>query len=204
MEKTIWDFWAGRYNRLWVQKKSLRPTREYVKDIIRGEWMEGARSLLDLGCGPGELISLVGEDLKDMEITGLDFSRGMLQISSIENPNARHLQMDAEDIGDLDEKFDLVSCTHSLPYYRNKRSVIKKIAGRLKPGGKLIIAFASGDSVFDRLALSLVKLTTGPAGYPSDMEFRDMVKDIFMVEKRHVIRESFYMPTIAVYTLRRL
>jgi hypothetical protein len=36
------------------------------------------------------------------------------------------------------------------------------------------------------------------------MEFREMVSDLFVVESRHVIRESFYMPTIAVYTLRRL
>ncbi|WP_409228094.1 class I SAM-dependent methyltransferase [Gudongella sp. SC589] len=203
MEKTIWDFWAGRYNKLWVQKKSLRPTREYVKDIIKGEWMEGARSLLDLGCGPGELIRSVREELRDMEITGLDFSKGMLQTSRRNNPYVRHLNMEAEDIGDLDEKFDLISCTHSLPYYRNKRGVIKDIAERLNPGGKLIIAFASGDTAYDKVALSLVKLTTGPASYPSDVEFRDMVRGFFLVERRHVIRESFYMPTIAVYTLRR-
>ncbi|HZH92830.1 MAG TPA: hypothetical protein VFD79_01900 [Tissierellaceae bacterium] len=73
MKKAIWDFWAGRYDRLWVQKKSLKPTREYVRGIIREEWMEGARSLLDLGCGPGELISSLGEDLRDMDITGLIF-----------------------------------------------------------------------------------------------------------------------------------
>jgi SAM-dependent methyltransferase len=112
--------------------------------------------------------------------------------------------MAAENLGSLRESFDLITCTHSLPYYKNKGKVITQIAGRLEPGGKLIIAFASGNTTYDRLALSLVKLTTGPAGYPSDMEFREMVSDLFVVESRHVIRESFYMPTIAVYTLRRL
>ena len=204
MDKAIWDFWAKRYDRLWVQKKSLRPTREYVKDIIRKEWMEGARSLLDLGCGPGELIRTVRQELRDMAITGVDFSEGMLQVSKRTNPDSRHILMDAEDLDGLNEDYDLITCTHSLPYYRNKGKVITRIADRLKPGGKLIIAFASGDSNYDRIALSLVKLTTGPAGYPSDREFRDMVEGVFTVESRHVIRESFYMPTIAVYTLRRL
>ena len=204
MKKAIWDFWAGRYDRLWVQKKSLKPTREYVRGIIREEWMEGARSLLDLGCGPGELISSLGEDLRDMDITGVDFSRAMLEISKIKNPEAKHLEMAAEDLEGLDQKFDVVTCTHSLPYYRNKKRVMAKIAERLVPGGKLIIAFASGNSPYDRVALSLVKLTTGPAAYPSDMDFRDMIRGVFAIESRHVIREAIYMPTIAVYTLRRL
>lgn len=204
MEKAIWDFWSGRYDRLWVQKKSLKPTREYVRDIIREEWRNGARRLLDLGCGPGELIRGLREDLSDMEITGVDFSKGMLKISRRKNPDVRHLLMAAENLGSLRESFDLITCTHSLPYYKNKGKVITQIAGRLEPGGKLIIAFASGNSPYDRIALSLVKLTTGPAAYPSDIDFRDMIREVFVVESRHVIRESFYMPTIAVYTLRRL
>ena len=29
-KKTIWDFWAPRYHRLWVQRVSLGPTRALI------------------------------------------------------------------------------------------------------------------------------------------------------------------------------
>ena len=54
-----WDFWADRYDRLWVQKHSLGPTREYVLETLdeavrRGEVSVCAK-LMDLGCGSGIL-----------------------------------------------------------------------------------------------------------------------------------------------------
>ncbi|MGM0396769.1 MAG: class I SAM-dependent DNA methyltransferase [Bacillota bacterium] len=204
MEKAIWDFWSKRYHRLWVQKKSLKPTREYVVDMIQREWNRGARDFLDLGCGPGELIHMANERIGSIDITGIDFSKGMLVVSRERNPGARHLLLEAEKLEELKESFQIISCTHSFPYYRNKKKVLEDIKEILKPDGKLIIAFASGNSLYDRMALSFVKLTTGSAYYPSDKEFREMARENFHVESMHIIRESFYMPTIAIYILRRL
>ena len=49
----IWDFWATKYNRLWVQRYSLTPTREYLLKVVD---INRPLKILDLGCGPGELI----------------------------------------------------------------------------------------------------------------------------------------------------
>ena len=57
MTAKIWNFWAKRYERLWVQKYSLKPTRDYVANTIsKYIKSEGITKILDLGCGPGELI----------------------------------------------------------------------------------------------------------------------------------------------------
>jgi len=48
-----------------------------------------------------------------------------------------------------------------------------------------------------------VKLTTGPANYPSDNEFRKSVSPYLMAENLKIIKEKFFMPRIAVYTLRK-
>ncbi|WP_422484926.1 class I SAM-dependent DNA methyltransferase [Gudongella sp. DL1XJH-153] len=204
MKKAIWDFWAKRYHRLWVQKESLKPTREYVVDIIQQEFNFGSMSFLDIGCGPGELINLVKERIENARITGVDFSRGMLEASKKKNKEARHLLLDAENLSEIKEKYDVVACTHSFPYYRDKIKVLNEINRLVKSEGKFIIAFASANNLYDKMVMSLVKLTTGPAQYPSDEEFRDMIKGNFAVESRHIIRESFYMPTISVYVLGRI
>jgi hypothetical protein len=46
-----------------------------------------------------------------------------------------------------------------------------------------------------------VKLTTGRAKYPSDIEFRRIISPFFKVENLEIIRKKFFMPRIGAYTL---
>lgn len=200
MSAKIWDFWADRYDRLWVQKHSLGPTREYILEELR-EVRKGRTSLLDLGCGPGELLHEIGKRYPDLKLTGVDFSEKMLEVSRKRNSGACHELLDAMDIDRLDGRFDIITCTHSLPYYHDPKAVLHKLSRMMTMKGRLLIGFASGDSLFDRIMLSGVKLTTGKAYYPSDREFREMVKSEFNVINMKVIKRAFYMPRIAVYTL---
>lgn len=209
MKQNIWDFWAKHYEGLWVQRVSLKPTREYVAQKVGSMIQEKAQTLLDLGCGTGELIELITQTVSEntgmnaSNVTGIDFSEGMLAASMKRNPQARHVHLSAEKLHVLSETYDFITCTHSLPYYKNKPKVLREIHARLNSKGRLIIAFASGNTIYDKIALSFVKLTTGSAQYPSDAAFRAMIAEIFEVEEGHVIRTRFYIPTIAVYTLRR-
>jgi ubiquinone/menaquinone biosynthesis C-methylase UbiE len=204
MNEMIWDFWANKYHRLWVQKHSLGPTRRVVMELLSELGITRATKLIDLGCGPGELIEELGRGYGKIEATGIDYSREMLKISAERNPWARHIHLKAEELGDINEIFDILVCTHSLPYYKNKLGIVRELHRLLKPGGRLIMAFASGNSAYDRFILSFVKLTTGRAEYPSHEEFLRLVKPCFEFEKHLVIRERFYMPTISVYQLRRI
>lgn len=203
MNEMIWDFWASRYHRLWVQKHSLRPTRHAVLDIIRElEPMQGTR-ILDLGCGVGELMEELVKNHRGISITGIDPSSEMLRISNSRNPNAKHIQLAAEELSSLKDSFDIIVCTHSFPYYAEKRKVIMELYRLLAPGGSLVIAFASANSLYDKLALSMVKLTTGSAEYPSHNSFFELINPYFDLESHQIIRERPYMPTISVYQLRR-
>ncbi|AGA68604.1 methylase involved in ubiquinone/menaquinone biosynthesis [Desulfitobacterium dichloroeliminans LMG P-21439] len=202
MTVKLWDFWADRYSRLWVQKVSLGPTREYVLKEIT-EISSDRKTLLDLGCGPGELLNQIGEKFPQLHLTGIDYSPRMLEISQQRNKRVKHVLMDAADLDKLEGRYDMIICTHSLPYYRNPKEVFRQLSRLLNQEGRLIIGFASGNSVYDKVALSPVKLTTGKAHYPSDAEFLDMVKDCFEVRKLQIIKKAFFMPRIAVYTLSK-
>lgn len=200
MSAKIWDFWADRYDRLWVQKHSLGPTREYILEEL-AEIQKGRTNLLDLGCGPGELLHEIGKRYPRLKLTGVDYSERMLEVSKNRNKGACHEHMDAMDIDKLEGKFGIITCTHSLPYYRDPKAVLHKLSGLMTMNGRLLVGFASGDSIFDKVMLAGVKLTTGKANYPSDSEFRNMVRDDFNVLRMKVIKRAFYMPRIAVYTL---
>ena len=202
MSVKLWDFWADRYSRLWVQKVSLGPTREYVLTEIKEIALGRNLRLLDLGCGPGELLYELGENCPQLELTGVDYSPRMLQVSQQRNGKVKHILLDAADLDKLEMRYDIIVCTHSLPYYRDPKDVFRNLSRILTENGRIIVAFASGNSVYDKVVLSGVKLTTGKAHYPSNREFVDLVKEDFQVLKLNTLKKrAFYMPRISVYTL---
>lgn len=200
-DMNIWNFWAKRYDKLWVQKYSLKPTRDYILSIIN---TNKPMEVLDLGCGPGELIMELQKSNPNLHITGLDFSEAMINISKKRNPKAKHILMDVAKLDKLKDKFDIIISTHSFPYYKDPKKAIKDLHSILEDGGKIHIGFASGDSFYDKLALFFVKFTTGPANYPSDKEFKELIKFYFDVEALEVIKMKKFMPRIAVYTLKKV
>lgn len=70
-------------------------------------------SILDLGCGTGELLSYFPKDCKKV---GIDKSEAMLEIAQQKNPNSQFLQADMSNFK-LKEKFDLVVCNHDAANY---------------------------------------------------------------------------------------
>ena len=197
----IWDFWAKSYDKLWVQKYSLRPTREYIKSLFNNS--EPAK-VLDLGCGPGELINELIEINPNLDIVALDFSKAMINISRTKNPKAKHILMDVGDLNKLEDKFNIIISTHSFPYYKEPKKVMENLYNLLENNGQIHIGFASGDSLYDKIALFFVKFTTGPANYPSDTEFKELIETLFTVESLEIIKIKKFMPRIAVYSLKKV
>ncbi len=204
MKSSIWNFWANKYDTLWVQKYSLKPTRNYILNEISNIKTSGFLKVLDLGCGPGELIEELNNKFSNIQITGIDFSEGMLEVSKKRNSKACHIKMDVSELYKLQDQFDIIICTHSLPYYKYPKNVMKELNRLLKDNGRMLIGFASGNSFYDKFVLSFVKLTTGPANYPSNEKFKQIVDDYFKIDCLKIIKEKFYMPRIAVYTLKKV
>ncbi len=204
----IWNFWAEKYDKLWVQKYSLKPTRNYIRSslsrYIRDYKDNEELKVLDLGCGSGQLINELRESFDNIEITGLDFSEKMLEVSKKRNPSVKHIQMEAENLNKLNGKYNVIVCSHSLPYYKEARKVFSYLDNVLSDEGKIFIAFASGESFYDRFILSFVKLTTGKASYHSDSQFRLLIYPYFYVENLKIIKEKSFMPRIALYTLNKV
>lgn len=201
MGTLIWDFWANKYESLWVQKYSLKPTREQtINEILT---LKENAQVLDIGCGVGELINAAIKSRPDLRLTGMDFSKKMLEISKDKNKNVEHIHLNADKLSNVNRTYDCVVCTHSLPYYKDQEKIINEIANLLSKNGRLIIAFASANSIFDKIALSLVKLTTGRAKYPSKASFESMIEEGFIIKECIIIKKRVYMPTILFYSLRK-
>jgi ubiquinone/menaquinone biosynthesis C-methylase UbiE len=97
-------------------------------------------NLLDIGCGTGNLLSLISARY-EVEIAGVDLTPKMLNIARIKLGDKADLKLgDSEDLPFDDDKFDMIICTDSFHHYPRPENVLKEIKRVLEPGGSILIA----------------------------------------------------------------
>lgn len=204
--KKIWDFWAGKYEKLWVQKYSLSPTRRDIINELKEVLKPGASyNILDMGCGTGQLIRDMQSELKGYNIryTGVDLSDKMIELAKEQDSESTYLNYSIDEFMGTGDGYDIIVCSHSFPYYPDQKGSITKFHNLLKPDGLLFLAQASANTFYDHLAMFFVKFTTGSASYLSVTQIKKMVTGRFEILKIHLIKEKSYMPTICLYILKK-
>jgi ubiquinone/menaquinone biosynthesis C-methylase UbiE len=202
----VWDFWADKYEKLWVQKYSLSPTRKGIIKEIKNIIKPGqAYNILDMGCGTGQLIRDMGQEFKgyDIKYTGVDISSKMLELAKDRDSRSAYYNASIDDFSVKDAAFDIIVCSHSFPYYPHKEKAINKLYSLLKESGQLLLAQASANSVYDNIAMFFVKFTTGSAKYLSVKSIEAITQSKFDLLKIHKIKEKYYMPTICLFVLKK-
>jgi len=197
----IWNRLADKYDQLWVQKYSLCPTRDYVLRLLRDM---RADSLIDIGCGTGQLLDQVSQKHPQIKLTGIDKSEEMVRKCREKKIPGRFICGDIAEADHGKETFDAIVCCHSFPYYENKPKIIEKVHGMLNESGKAIFIQASQNSLYDKVALWLVERTAEKAEYLSREEFCSLFESRFIIEERFTIRMKWFMPSICGFVMRRI
>ena len=86
------------------------------------------KTVLDLGCGYGEhCIHFIEKGAK--RVVGIDISKKMLAIAKAENANQNitYLNIPMEDIGELQERFDIVVSSLAFHYVEDFQTLITNI-----------------------------------------------------------------------------
>lgn len=103
-------------------------------------------NILDVGCGGGELIKIVGERSKrGSKFFGLDISEKLCEIARQKNPEAEIVQGDAENLPYTDNKFDVVFMTEALEHMLDHKKAIMEVGRVLKPRGIFIVTVPNRD-----------------------------------------------------------
>jgi len=108
----------------------------------------GARRILDVACGGGALSAWLA-DQTTAEVVGVDLSNSQLAharrwLAGGRRPNLRFVQHDVMRLDDLAEPafqtpFDAAICLDAACYLPDRRAALQAIAGRLRPGGRLLL-----------------------------------------------------------------
>jgi len=206
MKYEVWEKLAHKYNNLWVQKYSLGPTRREVKKIVLPLLEKNNElKILDIGCGTGQLIKEISDHYNKVNYLGIDVAENMIEVAK-KNNKGKNVKFKTSSIESFEsnDKYDIIICTHAFPYFPNKQEMIKKMAGLCNKKGQVIIVNSSTNSLKDLIINFFLKATTSKAKYLSIDEMEKLFKSAKLkVKQIEVIRERFYMPTIALFHTER-
>jgi 2-polyprenyl-3-methyl-5-hydroxy-6-metoxy-1,4-benzoquinol methylase len=128
------------------------PDRERVKII--GELVGSGRSVLDVGCGDGEIDKVLIENKN--KVSGLDISETCIKKAKKVGVNAVVCDLETEDFP-FKEKFDVILVAEMLEHVIDTDTFLKKISKSLKSDGILVLTTPNLASFGRRLLLLVNK-----------------------------------------------
>ena len=101
-------------------------------------------SVIDLGCGTGELTSKLLDYLQDSQVLGIDSSAEMLEKARhFETSRLKFIQRNIEDQLNLNDTFDLIISNAAIQWCNNHKELFPRIIGMIKSGGQLAVQIPS-------------------------------------------------------------
>jgi ubiquinone/menaquinone biosynthesis C-methylase UbiE len=128
-------------------------------------------TVLDIGCGPGNITSGLARKVDHGSIIGIDISDAVIELAKAEQAKAPNLSFQVGDVYHLefpDEHFDVVFAHQVLQHLARPVEALQEMRRVLKPGGQLAARDADfgafvwfpADPVLDRWMALYHELTT--------------------------------------------
>ena len=125
--------------RLNVLSEVLRP---YTGSMLVQQGVTAGTSLLDVGCGGGNVVEMVAEMVGDNgTVTGIDFDETILELDRRDAAGKRNVTYRALNAYDIDYKdaFDVAYARFLLSHLKAPIDVLRKMKESVEPEGKIII-----------------------------------------------------------------
>jgi ubiquinone/menaquinone biosynthesis C-methylase UbiE len=145
---------------------SLRFFPACAKHMVSLLGLRGDESALDVACGTGHATLALATCLDRGQVTGVDFSTGMLE-QARRKVAAAGLRCDIElSQGDMQAlpwrgRFDVVTCAFGIFFVADMTGTLAHIASTLKPRGKVVISCFAINYMEPMRSLLMDRLSTG-------------------------------------------
>jgi SAM-dependent methyltransferase len=173
MEQAAAALTAADYNEQWSRlgdfiryNPGARHRRRRVLGLVRNL---PVRRVLDVGCGPGELLITLSRERPDLELVGADLSDQVVEENGRALPQCRFEVLDLFK-GHLDEQFDLVLSSEVIEHLDDWRVGVAHLAAMVAPAGYLCISVPTG-RIFP------TEQTFGHVEHPTPPELQRVVAD---------------------------
>ena len=177
----LFRIWSSFYDWPILQKPFYRRVHARVLEHVDGD----PRTILDLGCGTGQLTADLAARFPKAHVLGVDLSADMLR-----QARARHVGLAQANVYALplrDRSIDLLTSTISYHWYLEPARALAEIHRVLAPGGRFVLA-----TMTSRLWRGVIARTRwATAGeHAADLQAAGF----------SILRESRVRPSVSVFT----
>ena len=114
------------------------PRLQPAIDLLARIPLEAPQTVVDLGCGPGNVTPLLKQRWPNAKVIGLDNSDEMLDQAQSAVPEVHFEKVDVSD-WDPNQKFDIIFSNAALQWVAGHEILFKKIVANVAPGGVLAV-----------------------------------------------------------------
>jgi SAM-dependent methyltransferase len=123
----------------WLKQLSYR---QYHSMLLRYAELSvnSSGELLEVGCGPGYLISFLEKWFPKMSITGFEYDQRLIEEAKERVQRISFIQGNAEELPFSDCQFDVMVSLHLIEHLYNPEKMLQEVHRVLKPNGIFIVA----------------------------------------------------------------
>ncbi len=124
-------------------RSSSANQKKWALELLSKLDLKGNESVLDIGCGDGEITAAIAQRVPRGFVVGIDSSRDMIELATKHFPPARcpnltFILKDARHLN-FDEEFDAVFSNACLHWVIDHQSVLAGIRRCLRPSGRMLL-----------------------------------------------------------------
>ncbi|CAN5572288.1 class I SAM-dependent methyltransferase [soil metagenome] len=111
------------------------------------EKLKAQASVLEVGCGPGNITRYLLANRPDLKILGTDLAPNMIELARKNNPTAEFRELDAKSLSSLTQVFDGIMAGFIVPYLSREEcnQLLKNAYQLLNEDGLLYLSFTEGN-----------------------------------------------------------
>lgn len=122
-------------------------------DLISRITIQDPRSIIDIGCGPGNSTSVLRNKFPGCDIEGIDNSAEMIEEAKSAHPWGTWIHADASEF-DYTRKYDVIFSNAAFQWIPNRDKLIHRLIDSLSPAGMLAVQIPNNHNSPIRKSLS--------------------------------------------------
>ncbi len=140
---TTWNKVAAVYAEKFMELDFYNESMQCFCELLPAN----VNTLLELGCGPGNLTRYLLQLRPDLNICAIDFAPNMIALAKTNNPSITAMVLDVRNLEQLQSRYHSIFAGFCIPYLNEDevRQLLHNCANRLYPKGLVYFSFIVGD-----------------------------------------------------------